>query len=160
MSPTWRLGERVYALLVNLYRSLFKRSSAAHEADLCDRLDDPNTTSRIWPKSPTDLGASSFHEISTSVDRRCSMTRFRLPVGALRVAMMVVLLGATAARDGAWGTTLDARRSSRSLHPNQHSPPSGTKSFSPVTEPSGRCPSSARSLLLRALPRPRISSSR
>jgi len=69
-----------------------------------DLLDDPDMpTSRIWLSVLRDLGSSFFHEHLANLTGGRVMTRFRLPAGALRVAMVVVLVGATPLATGAVG---------------------------------------------------------
>jgi hypothetical protein len=69
-----------------------------------DLLDDPDMpTSRIWLSVLRDLSTSFFHEHLTNLMGGRFMTRIPLPGGALRVAFVVVLIGATPARDGRCG---------------------------------------------------------
>jgi hypothetical protein len=69
-----------------------------------DLLDDPDMpTSRIWLSVLRDLSGSFFHEHLANLTGGRFMTRFPLPAGALRVAMVVVLIGATPLATGAAG---------------------------------------------------------
>ena len=103
--PRVRLGERVYGLLVGLYPKSFQEKFGwSMKQTFRDLLDDPDIpTSRVWLSVLRDLGSSLFHEHLANLTGGRSMTRFRLPVGALRVAMLVVLIGSTPLATGAVG---------------------------------------------------------
>jgi hypothetical protein len=103
--PTWRLGERFYGLLVSLYPKPFQeRFGRSMKQTFRDLLDDPDIpTSRIWLSVLRDLGTSLLHEHLANLTGGRSMTRLALPVGALRVAMLVVLIGATPLATGGMG---------------------------------------------------------
>ena len=100
-----RLGERVYGLLVGLYPKSFQEkfgwSMKQTFRDLLDDADIP--TSRLWLSVLRDLSSSLFHEHLANVSGGPFMTLFRLPAGALRVAMLVVLIGGTPLVTGAVG---------------------------------------------------------
>jgi hypothetical protein len=100
-----RLGERVYGLLVDLYPKPFQeRFGWSMKQNFRDLLDDPDMpTSRIWLSVLRDLSGSFFHEHLANMTGGRFMTRFPLPAGALRVAMVVVLIGATPLATGAVG---------------------------------------------------------
>jgi hypothetical protein len=100
-----RLGERVYGLLVDLYPKRFQEQFGwSMKQTFRDLLDDPDMpTSRIWLSVLRDLSSSLLHEHVANLKGGRSMTRFALPVGALRVAMLVVLIGATPLATGAVG---------------------------------------------------------
>jgi hypothetical protein len=100
-----RLAERVYGLLVDLYPRRFQQQFGwSMKQTFRDLLDDPDIpTSRIWLSVLRDLGSSLLHEHLANLTGGRSMTRFALPVGALRVAMLVVLIGATPLATGAVG---------------------------------------------------------
>jgi len=100
-----RLAERVYGLLVGLYPKSFREKFGwSMKQTFRDLLNDPDiTTSRIWLSVLRDLRSSLVHEHLANLTGGRSMTRFALPVGALRVAMLVVLIGATPLATGAVG---------------------------------------------------------
>lgn len=100
-----RLGERVYGLLVGLYPKRFQEQfGRSMTQTFRDLLDDPNmSTSRIWLSVLRDLSSSLFREHVANLTGGRLMARFTLPAGALRVAMVVVLLGATPLATGAVG---------------------------------------------------------
>jgi hypothetical protein len=100
-----RLGERVYGLLVDLYPKRFREQFGwSMKQTFRDLLDDPDMpTSRIWLSVLRDLSSSFFHEHLANLTGGRFMTRFPLPAGALRVAMVVVLIGATPLATGAAG---------------------------------------------------------
>jgi len=100
-----RLGERVYGLLVGLYPKRFQEQFGwSMKQNFRDLLDDPDMpTSRIWLSVLRDLGSSFVHEHLANLTGGRFMTRFPLPAGALRVAMVVVLIGATPLATGAAG---------------------------------------------------------
>jgi hypothetical protein len=101
----WRLAERLYGLLVGLYPKRFQQQFGwSMKQTFRDLLDDPDMpTSRIWLSVLRDLGSSFFHEHLVNLTGGRFMTRFPLPAGALRVAMVVVLIGATPLATGAAG---------------------------------------------------------
>ena len=100
-----RLAERVYGLLVDLYPKPFQQQfGSSMKQNFRDLLDDPDMpTSRIWLSVLRDLSSSFFHEHLANLTGGRSMTLFPLPAGALRVAMVVVLIGATPLATGAVG---------------------------------------------------------
>jgi hypothetical protein len=100
-----RLAERLYGLLVDLYPKRFQEQFGwSMKQNFRDLLDDPDMpTSRIWLSVLRDLGSSFFHEHLANLTGGRFMTRFPLPAGALRVAMVVVLIGATPLATGAVG---------------------------------------------------------
>lgn len=100
-----RLAERVYGLLVDLYPKRFQKQFGwSMKQNFRDLLDDPDMpTSRIWLSVLRDLSSSFFHEHLVNLTGGRFMTRFPLPAGALRVAMVVVLIGATPLATGAAG---------------------------------------------------------
>src|SRR5438132_3941543 len=100
-----RLAERVYGLLVDLYPRRFQEQFGwSMKQTFRDLLDDPEIPrSRIWLSVLRDLSSSFFHEHLANLTGGRSMTRFPLPAGALRVAMVVVLIGATPLATGAAG---------------------------------------------------------
>jgi hypothetical protein len=100
-----RLAERLYGLLVDLYPKPFRDQFGwSMKQNFRDLLDDPDMpTSRIWLSVLRDLSSSFFHEHLANLTGGRFMTRFRLPARALRVAMVVVLIGATPLVTGAAG---------------------------------------------------------
>jgi hypothetical protein len=100
-----RLGERIYGFLVGLYPKRFRQQFGwSMKQTFRDLLDDPDMpTSRIWLSVLRDLSGSFFHEHLANLTGGRFMTRFPLPVGALRVAMVVVLIGATPLATGVVG---------------------------------------------------------
>jgi len=100
-----RLAERVYGFLVGLYPKRFQEHFGwSMKQTFRDLLNDPDIpTSRIWLSVVRDLSSSLLHEHVANLKGGRSMTRFALPVGALRVAMLVVLIGATPLATGAVG---------------------------------------------------------
>jgi hypothetical protein len=100
-----RLAERLYGLLVDLYPKPFQEQfGSSMKQNFRDLLDDPDMpTSRIWLSVLRDLSSSFFHEHLANLTGGRFMTRFRLPAGALRVAVLVVLIGATPLATGAVG---------------------------------------------------------
>jgi hypothetical protein len=114
-----RLAERLYGLLVDLYPKRFQEQFGwSMKQNFRDLLDDPDMpTSRIWLSVLRDLGSSFLHEHLANLTGGRFMTRFPLPAGALRVAMVVVLIGATPLATGAVGYYL------------------GRSQVQPVTEP-------------------------
>jgi hypothetical protein len=100
-----RLAERLYGLLVDLYPKPFQEKFGwSMKQNFRDLLDDPDMpTSRIWLSVLRDLSSSFFHEHLANLTGGRFMTRFPLPAGALRVAMLVVLIGATPLATGAVG---------------------------------------------------------
>jgi len=100
-----RLGERIYGLLVGLYPKRFRDQFGwSMKQTFRDLLGDPEMpTSRIWLSVLRDLSSSFFHEHLANLTGGRHMARFRLPAGALRVAMAVVLIGATPLATGAVG---------------------------------------------------------
>jgi hypothetical protein len=100
-----RLAERLYGLLVDLYPKPFQEKFGwSMKQNFRDLLDDPDMpTSRIWLSVLRDLSSSFFHEHLANLTGGRFMTRFRLPARALRVAMLVVLIGATPLATGAVG---------------------------------------------------------
>jgi hypothetical protein len=100
-----RLAERVYGLLVDLYPKRFQQQFGwSMKQTFRDLLDDPDMpTSRIWLSVLRDLSSSFFHEHLANLTGGRFMIRFPLPAGALRVAMVVVLIGATPLATGAAG---------------------------------------------------------
>jgi hypothetical protein len=100
-----RLAERLYGLLVDLYPKPFRDQFGwSMKQNFRDLLDDPDMpTSRIWLSVLRDLSSSFFHEHLANLTGGRFMTRFRLPARALRVAMVVVLIGATPLATGAVG---------------------------------------------------------
>lgn len=100
-----RLGERVYGLLVDLYPKPFQEQFGwSMKQTFRDLLDDPDMpTPRIWLSVLRDLSSSLFREHLANLTGGRFMTRFPLPAGALRVAMLVVLIGATPLATGAVG---------------------------------------------------------
>jgi hypothetical protein len=100
-----RLAERLYGLLVALYPKRFQEQFGwSMKQNFRDLLDDPDMpTSRIWLSVLRDLGSSFFQEHLANLTGGRFMTRFSLPAGALRVAMLVVLIGATPLATGAVG---------------------------------------------------------
>ena len=103
--PRLRLGERVYGLLVGLYPESFREKFGwSMKQTIRDLVNDPDIpTSRIWLSVVRDLSSSLLHQHLASLKGGRSVTRFALPVGALRVAMLVVLIGATPLATGAVG---------------------------------------------------------
>jgi hypothetical protein len=99
-----RLAERVYGFLVGLYPKRFRQQFGwSMKQTFRDLLDDPDMpTSRIWLSVLRDLSSSFFHEHLANLTGGRFMTRFPLP-GALRVAMVVVVIGATPLATGAAG---------------------------------------------------------
>lgn len=100
-----RLGERVYGLLVGLYPKRFQEQFGwSMKQTFRDLVDDPDMpTSRIWLSVLSDISSSFFHEHLANLTGGRFMSRFPLPAGALRVAMVVVLIGATPLATGAVG---------------------------------------------------------
>jgi hypothetical protein len=100
-----RLAERLYGLLVDLYPKPFQQQfGSSMKQNFRDLLDDPDMpTSRIWLSVLRDLGSSFFHEHLANLTGGRFMPRFPLPARALRVAMVVVLIGATPIATGAVG---------------------------------------------------------
>jgi hypothetical protein len=105
MTRPLRLAERVYGLLVDLYPKPFRQQfGSSMKQTFRDLLDDPDIpTSRIWLSVLRDLRSSLFHEHLADLTGGRFMTRFPLPAGSLRVAMVVVLIGATPLATGAVG---------------------------------------------------------
>jgi hypothetical protein len=103
--PRLRLAERVYGLLVGLYPKSFQQKFGwSMTQTFRDLLDDPDIPrSRIWRSVVRDLGSSLLHEHLATLTGGRFMARFALSVGALRVAMLVVLIGATPLATGAVG---------------------------------------------------------
>jgi hypothetical protein len=103
--PRLRLAERVYGLLVGLYPKSFQEKFGwSMKQTFRDLLDDPAIpTSRIWLGVLRDLSSSLLHEHLAILTGGRSMVRFALSSGALRVAMLVVLIGATPLATGAVG---------------------------------------------------------
>jgi hypothetical protein len=103
--PRLRLAERVYGLLVGLYPKSFQEKFGwSMKQTFRDLLDDPDIpTSRIWLGVLRDLSSSLLHEHLAILTGGRSMVRFALSSGALRVAMLVVLIGATPLATGAVG---------------------------------------------------------
>jgi hypothetical protein len=103
--PRLRLAERVYGLIVGLYPKSFQEKFGwSMRQTLRDLLDDPDIpTSRVWLSVLRDLSGSLFREHLANLTGGRSMARFVLPVGAVRVAMLVVLVGATPLATGAVG---------------------------------------------------------
>jgi hypothetical protein len=103
--PRLRLGERVYGVLVGLYpKSFQEKFGSSMKQTFRDLLDDPDIPrSRIWRSVLRDLGSSLLHEHLATLTGGRFMARFALSVGALRVAMLVVLIGATPLATGAVG---------------------------------------------------------
>jgi hypothetical protein len=99
------LAERLYGLLVDLYPKPFRDQFGwSMKQNFRDLLDDPDMpTSRIWLSVLRDLSSSFFHEHLANLTGGRFMTRFRLHARALRVAMLVVLIGATPLATGAVG---------------------------------------------------------
>jgi hypothetical protein len=100
-----RLGERIYGFLVGLYPKRFRQQFGwLMKQTFRDLLDDPDMpTSRIWLSVLRDLSSSFFHEHLANLTGGRFMTRFPLPAGALRVAVVVVVIGATPLATGAAG---------------------------------------------------------
>ena len=123
--PRLRLGERVYGLLVGLYPKSFQEKFGwSMKQTFRDLLNDPDIpTSRIWLSVLRDLSSSLLHEHLAHRTGGRSMTRFRLPVGALRVAMLVVLIGATPLATGAVGYYLGRSQGQPIAIPESAFPP-------------------------------------
>jgi hypothetical protein len=86
-----------------------------------DLLDDPDMpTSRIWLSVMRDLSSSFFHEHLADLTGGRFMTRFRLPASALRVAMLVVLIGATPLATGGVGYYLGRSQVQPVAEPTSH----------------------------------------
>jgi len=117
-----RLGERIYGLLVGLYPKRFRDQFGwSMKQTFRDLLDDPEMpTSRIWLSVLRDLSSSFFHEHFANLTGVRFMTRFRLPAGALRVAMAVVLIGTTPLATGAVGYYLGRSQVQPVAEPNSH----------------------------------------
>ena len=100
-----RLAERVYGLLVDLYPRRFQEQFGwLMKQTFRDLLEDPDVPrSRIWLSVLRDLSSSLFHEHLANLTGGRFMARFPLPAAALRVAMAVVLIGATPLATGAVG---------------------------------------------------------
>ena len=99
-----RLAERVYGLLVDLYPKPFREQFGwSMKQTFRDLLDDPDMpTSRIWLGVLRDLSGSFFQEHLADLTGGRLMTRFPLPAGALRVAVLAILI-ATPLATGAVG---------------------------------------------------------
>ena len=120
--PRLRLGERVYGLLVVLYPKRFREQFGwSMKQTVRDLLNDPDIpTSRIWRSVLRDLSSSLLHEHLADLRGGRVMTRFPLPAGALRVAMMVVLIGATPLATGAVGYYLGRSQVQPVAAPTSH----------------------------------------
>lgn len=123
--PRLRLEERVYGLLVGLYPKSFQEKFGwSMKQTFRDLLNDPDIpTSRLWLSVLSDLSSSLFHEHLANVIGGRFMTRFRLPAGALRVAMLVVLIGATPLATGAMGYYLGRSQVQPVAKPESAFPP-------------------------------------
>jgi hypothetical protein len=101
----WRLAERAYGLLVDLYPEAFRKEyGPSMKQAFRDLLDDPDMPrSRIFLSVVCDLSSSLFQEHLANLTGGRPMTRSWLPAGALRVAMLVVLVGAVPIATGAAG---------------------------------------------------------
>jgi len=117
-----RLGERVYGLLVDLYPKPFQEQFGwSMKQTFQDLVDDPDMpTSRIWLSVLRDLSGSFVHEHLANLTGGLLMTRFPLPAGALRVAMVVVLIGATPLATGAAGYYLGRSQVQPVAEPTSH----------------------------------------
>ncbi len=117
-----RLAERVYGLLVDLYPRRFQEQFGwSMKQTFRDLLDDPDIpTSRIWLSVLRDLSSSFFYEHLANLTGGRSMTRFPLPTGALRVAMVVVLIGATPLATGTAGYYLGRSQVQPVAEPTSH----------------------------------------
>ena len=117
-----RLGERVYGLPVDLYPKRFQEQFGwSMKQTFRELLDDPDMpTSRIWLSVLRDLSSSLFHEHLANLTGGRFMTRFPLPAGALRVAMVVVLIGATPLATGAVGYYLGRSQVQPVAEPSSH----------------------------------------
>jgi hypothetical protein len=117
-----RLGERVYGLVVDLYPRRFREQFGwSMKQTFRDLLDDPvMPTSRIWLSVLRDLGSSLFREHLANLTGGRLMSRFPLPASALRVAMVVVLVGATPIATGAAGYYLGRSQVQPVLEPTSH----------------------------------------
>jgi hypothetical protein len=120
-----RLGERLYGLLVDLYPKPFQQQfGSSMKQNFRDLLDDPDMpTSRIWLSVLRDLSSSFVHEHLANLTGGRFMTRFPLPAGALRVAMVVVLIGATPLATGAVGYYLGRSQGQPIAIPESAFPP-------------------------------------
>jgi hypothetical protein len=120
--PRLRLAERVYGLLVGLYPKSFQEKFGwSMKQTFRDLLNDPDIpTSRIWLGVLRDLSSSLLHEHLANLTGGRFMTRFALPVGALRVAMLVVLIGATPLATGAVGYYLGRSQVQPVAEPTSH----------------------------------------
>jgi len=120
-----RLAERVYGLLVGLYPKSFQEKFGwSMKQTFRDLLNDPDIpTSRIWLGVLRDLSSSLLHEHLANLTGGRFMTRFALPVGALRVAMLVVLIGATPLATGAVGFYLGRSQIQPVARPESAFPP-------------------------------------
>ena len=100
-----RVWERVYSLLVGLYpRPFQEKFGPPMKQTFRDLLDDPDMPpSRIWLSVVRDLSGSLFHEHLVNLTGGPSMIRSLMPLSALRVALVVVLVGATPLATGAAG---------------------------------------------------------
>jgi hypothetical protein len=126
-----RLAERVYGLLVGLYPKSFQEKFGwSMKQTFRDLLNDPDIpTSRIWLGVLRDLSSSLLHEHLANLTGGRFMTRFALPVGALRVAMLVVLIGATPLATGAVGFYLGRSQIQPVARPESAFPPGGYQIF-------------------------------
>ena len=123
--PRLRFAERVFGLLVDLYPKSFQQKFGwSMKQTFRDLLDDPNVpTSRIWRSVLRDLSSSLLHEHLATLRGGRSMARFALSVGALRVAMLVVLIGATPLATGAVGYYLGRSQVQPVARPESAFPP-------------------------------------
>jgi len=137
-----RLAERVYGFLVGLYPKRFQEHFGwSMKQTFRDLLNDPDIpTSRIWLSVVRDLSSSLLHEHLANLTGGRSMTRFALPVGALRVAMLVVLIGATPLATGAVGYYLGRSQVQPVAKPESAFPGRYQIFFTAETGPSGRWP--------------------
>jgi len=92
-----RLAERIYALLVDRYPRRFREQFGdPMKQTFRDLLDDPDMpTSRIWLSVLRDLRSSLLREQLTDLTGGRLMSRLPFVARALRVAVVVVLIGAT-----------------------------------------------------------------
>ena len=117
-----RLAERVYGLLVDLYPRRFQEQFGwLMKQTFRDLLEDPDVPrSRIWLSVLRDLSSSLFHEHLANLTGGRFMARFPLPAGALRVAVLVVLIGATPLATGAAGYYLGRSQVQPVAEPTSH----------------------------------------